>query len=210
MHSQAKNSLAFLRSFSRPAPTEERCELCSAALTEDHEHLVEPAKRRLVCACTPCAILFGHREAGNYRRPPRQIAHLQNVHFTDLQWESFGLPIALAFLHFSTPAGRLVAVYPSPAGATEAAVPRDSWEELLEANSELRGLEPDVEALLINRVGASRDYFRLGIDHCYRLAGLLRKHWQGFSGGDAVWAALSQFFDNLKRRAGSAGEPVHA
>src|SRR5436305_2026101 len=34
--------------------------------------------------------------------------------------------------------------------------------------------EPDVEALLVNRAGSARDHFRVGIDQCYRLAGLLR------------------------------------
>jgi hypothetical protein len=180
--------------------------LCSADLAEDHEHLVEPAARRLVCACTPCAILFSHRSGSKFRRVPRRVENLDGLRLSDLQWEGFGLPIALAFFLHSTPAGRVVAVYPSPAGATESALPLDAWEEFVAENPELRTLEPDVEALLVNRVGSARDHIRVGIDQCYRLAGLLRTHWQGFSGGAVLWAEIGRFFAELKRRGG----PVNA
>jgi hypothetical protein len=209
--STGRNPLAYLRRFARPPrPARERCELCSADLADDHEHLVEPAARRLVCACTPCAILFGHRGDAKYRRVPRRVDNLAGLALSDLQWEGFGLPIALAFFLHSTPAGRVVAVYPSPAGATESALPLDAWEEFLADNPGLRGLEPDVEALLVNRVGPARDYFRVGIDQCYRLAGILRTHWRGFSGGPTLWDEIGRFFDALRRRAGPAGEADRA
>ena len=44
-------ALASLRRFVRPRAARERCELCGAALAAEHPHLVEPATRRLVCAC---------------------------------------------------------------------------------------------------------------------------------------------------------------
>jgi hypothetical protein len=95
-----------------------------------------------------------------------------------------------------------VAVYPSPAGATESALPLDAWEEFAADNPALGDLEPDVEALLVNRVGPARDYFRVGIDRCYKLAGIIRTHWRGFSGGTDVWTEIGRFFDNLRQRAG--------
>jgi len=193
------NPLAFIRRFARPRPAHEQCELCSAELAEEHEHLLEPATRRILCACSPCAILFGHRGDAKFRRIPRAAESLTDFRLSDVQWEGFGLPVALAFFMHSTAAGRVVAVYPSPAGATESLLPLDTWEELVEENPTLRDLEPDVEALLVNRVGAARDYFRVGIDQCYRLAGLVRMHWRGFSGGDVVWAEIGRFFAELKR-----------
>jgi hypothetical protein len=183
--------------------------LCSAELADDHEHLVEPAVRRLLCACTPCAILFSHRSGSKVRRAPRRVENLADLRLTDLQWEGFGLPIALAFFLHSTPAGWVVAVYPGPAGATESALPLDAWEEFVVENPALRDLEPDVEALLVNRVGSARDYFRVGIDQCYRLAGILRTHWRGFSGGPALRDEISRFFEGLRQRSGSAEGAAH-
>ena len=193
-----------IRRLARPRDDRERCDLCSAELAEEHAHLVDPSDRRLVCACEPCAILFGHRAAAKYRRVPRELRYLAGFRLTDLQWEGLGLPIRLAFFLHSTPAGGVVALYPSPAGATASAVPPEAWQALVDDNPVLRELEPDVEALLAYRVGDARDHYRVGIDQCYKLAGLLRTHWRGFSGGTAVWEEVGRFFGGLKQRAGAA------
>ncbi len=51
-----------LKRLTRPAVVDERCELCSLQLPPEHEHLLEPLNRRLVCACTACACcLTGRR-----------------------------------------------------------------------------------------------------------------------------------------------------
>jgi hypothetical protein len=204
------NALAFLRGFARPQSDHEQCELCSARLAEEHEHLIEPSARRLICSCTACAILFSHRGGSKYRRIPQRVQNLTNIQLSDLQWESFGLPISLAFLYHSTIAGRIVAVYPSPAGATESQLPLDAWEEFVSENPSLNDLEPDVEALLVNRIGSSRYHLRVGIDQCYRLAGILRMHWQGFSGGNKVWEEIDRFFKGLKLRSGSGEDSTNA
>ena len=70
-------------------------------------------------------------------------------------WESLQLPINLAFFLPSTPAGRVVAFYPSPAGATESLVPLEAWQTLIDDNPVLGNLHPDVEALLVNRVATT-------------------------------------------------------
>jgi hypothetical protein len=119
---------------------------------------------------------------------------------TDVQWEGLQLPINLAFFLNSTSAGRVVALYPSPAGATEALPPLDAWQALVEDNPCLRELEPDVEALLVNRLGAVPAYYRVGVDVCYELVGLVRTHWRGLSGGTAVWTDIGRFFANLAER----------
>ena len=85
----------------------------------------------------------------------------------------------------------MIALYPSPAGATESVVDAGAWETLMAENPVLREFEPDVEGLLVNRVGASRDCFRVGIDQCYRLVGLIRTHWRGLSGGAKVWGEIA-------------------
>ena len=192
------NPLAFLRGIARRRANRERCELCSADLADDHEHLMEPAARRLLCSCTPCAILFSHRGGSKYRRVPRRVEDMAHLRLTDMQWEVFGLPIALAFFLYSGPAGRMVAVYPSPAGATESALPLEAWEELVAENAELRNLEPDVEALLVNRVGACAITSGSASTSATGSRGFCGRIWRGFSGGTKVWQEIAQFFETLE------------
>ncbi len=69
----------------------------------------------------------------------------------------------------------------------------------------LTELEPDVEALLVNRVGQAREFFRVPIDECYRLVGIIRSNWRGLSGGAEVWTAIEAFRAGLKARSGGLG-----
>ena len=201
---------AALRQFVRRRPAAERCELCSADLAHEHQHLLEPASRRLLCCCDACAILFTGGQSGRYRRVPRHVELLPDFQMTDAQWEDLHIPINLAFFFHSTTSERVVALYPSPAGATESLLSLDAWRELAEVNPLLGALEPDVEALLVNRLGQNREYYRAPIDECYRLVGLIRANWRGLSGGAEVWEAIGGFFNDLKRRCGAAGEQAHA
>lgn len=199
-----RSPLASLRRFVPPRTVREHCELCNAELAADHAHLVEPATRRLACACEPCAILFSGQTEARYRRVPRRRRFLPDFQLSDVAWEELSIPINLAFFLSSSPAGRVHAFYPSPAGATEALVATEAWEALATDNPILRDLEPDVEALLINRVGEAPECYRVGIDECYRLVGLIRTHWRGLSGGSKVWGEIGRFFATLKERSSHA------
>lgn len=198
MNPDARGALASLRRFVRPRPVRERCELCGAELATDHAHLVEVASRRLTCACDACATLFTDRPGLKFQRVPRRVQLLPDFRLTDAAWEELRLPINLAFFLHSTVAGGVIALYPSPAGATESLVTLEAWQTLAEDNPVLRELEPDVEALLVNRVGATRECYRVGVDRCYELVGLLRTHWRGLSGGSEVWTEIARFFADLK------------
>jgi hypothetical protein len=193
-------ALNALRRFVRPRAPQERCELCSAALAADHSHLVDLSSRRLTCACEPCAILFSGQGAGKYRRVPRRVQFLSDFRLSDVAWEGLQLPINLAFFLHNSAAGRVIAFYPSPAGATESLVTLEAWQALVEDNPVLREFEPDVEALLVNRVREARECYRAGIDRCYELVGLIRTHWRGLSGGQEVWDEVGRFFAGLKER----------
>ena len=206
----AQSSFAALRRFARQRSAEESCELCSAALAPDHEHLVEPASQRLVCACTPCAILFSGQHNARYCRLPRHVEFLKEFRLTDEQWEELHLPINLAFFYFSSRAGRVVAVYPSPAGGTESLLTFEAWQQLEQENPILRTLAVDVEALLVNRVKLAREHYRAPIDVCYRLVGLIRANWRGLSGGALVWEEIARFFDRLKHGSIRDGVCDHA
>src|SRR5262249_3792652 len=105
---QGLTALASLRRFVRPRAVRERGALCSAELADDHSHLLEMSTRRLACACEPCAILFGNQDGARYRRVPRRVRFLPDFRLTDVVWEGLSIPIGLAFLLHSTPAGRVV------------------------------------------------------------------------------------------------------
>jgi hypothetical protein len=194
---------AVLRRFVNRAdsPAVELCELCAARLTPDHSHLLELSNRRIVCACEPCAILFsGGEDTRRYRRIPRRGRQLLDFKMDDVQWESLNLPINLAFFFKSSSAGRVVAMYPSPAGATESLLPLEAWQDLVAINPLLADFEPDVEALLVYRVGGQHEYWRAPIDECFRLVGLIRLHWHGLSGGTEVWREIKKFFAQLSEK----------
>jgi hypothetical protein len=80
----------------------------------------------------------------------------------------------------------------------ESLLPLDTWDELADENPVLRELKPDVEALLAHRVGQTRDHYRAPIDECFRLVGLIRTGWRGFSGGQELWEEIGRFFARLK------------
>ena len=106
------------------------------------------------------------------------------------------------FLHNSV-RGAVVACYPSPAGATESELPLDSWAGGVGAGPLAAELRPDVEALLVRR--EPPECLLVPIDACYRLVGLVRLHWRGFDGGTEAWAAIDEFFTDLRAPARTRG-----
>jgi hypothetical protein len=193
--------LATLRQLAQPQRKPAPCELCSAPIGDDHPHLLDLTSRKVICACQACGLLFSGKQNTAYRRIPGRVAYWPQFQMTDLQWSGLGIPISLAFFFHNTSAGRVMAMYPSPAGATESLLALDAWQDLLRENPVLRELEPDVETLLINRVGSTREYYLAPIDECYKLVGLIRTHWRGLSGGTEVWRHIGDFFRSLREHA---------
>ena len=181
----------------------EQCELCAEPIDPEHRHLLDLETRRLLCACRACTILFDRSGAGggHYRLVPDRVRIVVDLELDDLAWQSLQIPVDMAFFFSSSAAGRVVAFYPSPLGATESLLELDAWEELVAANPVLAALEPDVEALLVNRTRESRDHWLLPVDRCYELVGLVRTNWKGFRGGDEVWNELGRFLERLRARA---------
>jgi hypothetical protein len=168
----------------------ERCELCGAPIGSDHRHLLEPESRELLCSCRACALLFDR--GGRYTLVPTRRARLDETELSDLEWEELRLPVDIAFFLHSSAEGRDMAFYPGPMGATESHLPL--------ALGVLRTIEPDVEALLVDRHKGAREHWIVPIDECFRLVGLVRTHWRGLTGGKDVWAEIARFFDGLERR----------
>ena len=205
-----------LRQFARrPRRQVEQCEMCSAELHTEHPHLIDLTQRRMHCACEACAMLFSGRAGTKYRRVPRDIRLLSNFRITDAEWDSLLIPINLAFFFQNSLDSRVSALYPSPAGATESLLPLEAWTGIVQSNPILNKMEPDVEALLVNRVGLARgvsaaEYYIVPIDACYKLVGLIRIHWRGLSGGTEVWKEIGDFFTQLRTRAEVVKDQMHA
>lgn len=193
--------LAALRRLALKQPEPERCVLCGQPLDDEHPHLIDPQNRRLLCACQACSILFDDPRANKYARVPRDIRLLTDFRIDDGFWNGLAIPIGLVFFFRSTASGSVMAVYPSPAGPTETSVDEEMWSDIAGMHPAITAMRDDVEALLANRIRDNRQYFIVPIDECYKLTGLIRRHWSGFTGGADAWAQIESFFERLSSRA---------
>jgi hypothetical protein len=189
---------------SRPAPpVGERCEMCSAPVAEEHQHVVDVQSRSLMCTCRPCYLLFSDQHAElRYRAVPDRYLSFPGFRLAQSDWDELQIPVALAFLFENSVQERIVAFYPSPAGATESELSMSAWQRVLAANPGLDTVRPDVEALLIRggRETEGFDCHVVPIDACYELVGRMRATWRGFDGGQEARAALDEFFAAVDRR----------
>ena len=140
----------------------EHCDLCSAPIAPDHRHLLDVSTRELMCACRPCSLLFDRSAAGaggrHYRLVPDRRLRIDDFAMDDVAWAELRLPVEMAFFFDSSEAGRVLAYYPGPMGATESLLGLEAWRGLTEANPVLDTLEPDVEALLVHRARGARHH----------------------------------------------------
>jgi hypothetical protein len=175
---------------------DEVCDMCGVGIPEDHRHLLHLAERRILCACEPCwAMRSGE---GDYRPVGSRTLWLPELDLPDDLWASFQVPIGLAFFMQSTVTECVVAMYPSPAGATESELHFESWSRMCELNPVLNDLEPDVEGLIVNRMREPVVYAIAPIDQCYALTGLIKTRWEGISGGPGLSEAVDGFFARLE------------
>ena len=165
-------------------------------MPEDHRHLLHLDERQIVCVCEPCSPCA--RATRELRPTGTRTLWLDDFVLSDELWAAFQIPIGLAFFLVSEVAGGVVALYPSPAGATESELDLEAWDELVAANPVLDELEPEVEALIVNRLVDPHAFAIVPIDRCYELVGLIKATWEGISGGDAVEAAVEAFFARLR------------
>jgi Family of unknown function (DUF5947) len=180
---------------------DEVCELCSEPIPPEHRHLLDLERQKLLCACRPCSILFDSDAAGggHYRLVPDRAREIADFDLDDALWEGLRLPVDIAFFFRSTPAGRVVAFYPSPLGPTESLLQLTAWSELEQRNPILTTMLPDVEALLVHRARGAREHLIAPVDRCYALVGVIRTRWKGFGGGSEVWQEIDRFFADLRR-----------
>ncbi len=198
------NWVSQLRHFVSPPAGLEHCQFCQVPIAATHPHLIELANRGVVCACPDCADMQTARLGSPYRLIPQNLRLLRDFAISEAQWAAFQIPIELAFVFVDSATRRPVALYPGAAGAIQSALGLEAWSELAAGNPVLNELAPEVEALLVNRTRGAREYYRAPIDRCYALAGLIRSHWRGLSGGNAVWDEIAQYFARLRSEATAA------
>jgi len=180
------------------AKTDEHCDLCSTSIPVDHRHMLNIEERRIVCTCESCwALRSGDAE---YRPVGSRTVWLPDLHMPDDVWAGFQIPIGLAFFMYSTTSECVVAMYPSPAGATESELHFDTWNRLIELNPGLK-IDPDIEGLIANRMVDPPVYAIAPIDRCYELTGAIKANWSGISGGTGVDEAVAKFFEDLEKKA---------
>jgi hypothetical protein len=187
---------------SAPTISDEVCDLCGTTIPHRHRHLLHLLERRIVCSCEPC---WGMRSGeDDYRPVGNRTVWLDDMELPDDVWANFQIPIGLAFFMGSTVTSCVVAMYPSPGGATESELHFESWAQLVALNPVVAGLEPDVEGLIVNRLADPPIHVIAPIDVCYELTGLIKAHWEGISGGTRVQEAIAEFFDELRAEAAVA------
>jgi hypothetical protein len=195
------------------AAAQERCDFCAEVVPASHRHLLEVMNREVSCVCVPCSILFDRDAAsmGRYRLIPDRRLRLPETSVSDEDWAALEIPVGMAFFTRSTPAGRVLAAYPSPAGAVESEVPIGGWPATVPAGSVIATLKPDVEAVLVDRTRGRRRQWLVPIDDCFRLVAVVRTTWKGLGGGTDAWREIGRFFDALDGQArplaGEAAEP---
>ena len=164
-----------------------------------------------MCVCESCwALRSGDSE---FRPTGTPDAVARGLPAAGGIWAQFRIPIGLAFFMHSSVTDCVVALYPSPAGATECELHFETWNRLARD-------EPGARRPRARRRGADREpdggpaeFAIVPIDRCYMLVGLVKATWEGISGGQGVEQAIEGFFDELRRcadRADRRREPVRA
>jgi hypothetical protein len=182
-----------------PVSADERCELCNTTVPPDHRHMLNLYERQIVCVCESCwALRSGDAE---FRPTGNRTLWLEDFELPEDLWAQFRIPIGLAFFMHSSVTNCIVAMYPSPAGATESELHFETWSRLVGLNPVLATLEPDAEALIVNRMAEPPLFAIAPIDRCYMLVGLIKASWEGISGGAGVEDAVAGYFEDLRRAA---------
>lgn len=190
-----------------PAERQSVCDICQSTVAIDHRHLLEPATGKLYCACDACRILFENQAHGRFRTVPDSVLAIPDFEISESELAALGIPIGLAFITLSSAAGPattgdagsrpaiVVGWYPSPAGLVQSLPDRNVWESIANRCRPVQNLQADVEALLINHTRNHHWCFVAPIDICYQLVGIVRRHWDGWSGGTQVWEEVDRFFE---------------
>jgi Family of unknown function (DUF5947) len=194
-----------------PEPAEERCEMCSESISDEHQHVVNVAGRQLMCVCRACYLLFTDNNAElRYRAVPDRYLAFPDFALDRRAWAALQIPVGVAFFFTNSDLGRTVAFYPGPAGACESQLDLTAWNAIRGADARVGLLSDDVEALLVRVLDtdgaddgefAQPQSYLVPIDACYEFVGRLRMLWRGFDGGQEARQYIDDFFAQIAARA---------
>ncbi|MFE9955136.1 DUF5947 family protein [Micromonospora sp. NPDC005299] len=190
-----------IRRAGQRAASVERCGMCAGPVGREHRHVWDEQDGELVCACTPCSLLFEREAAGGGRY---QLVPTRGRRLTGLSADELGVPVGLVFF-VKQRDGRVLGHYPSPLGTTESEIDAGAWRAVEARTPALAELKPRVEAFLVwtgTLHGGGGQQWVVPVDDCFRLVALIRQNWTGMSGGSVVWRQIAGFFDDLGRRHG--------
>lgn len=194
----------FLRELEATRAAAEHCEMCASPLAgAQQRHLLDLVHHTFLSICNACALAFGPRgaNAGTYRLVPTRHLALLDFQDTGALWAGSEQAEKIAYVLRSSEAGRVLVLSLDPAGVRESLFDLECWRMLLNANPLLDSLEPDVEALLINRIERLPASYIVPIDTCSRLLGLLERCQQSQEGDQAIWKVAGAFFADIQAEA---------
>ena len=118
--------------------------MCGEGIADEHSHVVNVAKRNLMCTCRACYLLFTPEGAslGNIRAVPDRYTYDPGFQIDRWQWEQLQIPVGMAFFFHNSSAGKTVAFYPSPGGATESLLSIEVWDQIVAANPDVILVHP--------------------------------------------------------------------
>lgn len=160
------------------------CEICGGVIGSRHDHAADLTSRHLLCVCRACHL--GLNQTGRYRSLPDRVERIADSAEPPHWWIDLGLPVELVFFIRSAATGATTAFYPGAAGVVESTL---AIEELPVPVAD------DVEALLVRSAGRF-EAWRVPVDRCYELAGLIKHGTRG----TPVAARTGAFFDSLVAR----------
>src|SRR5215212_2900569 len=132
-----------------PQPAGERCEMCSEAIADEHQHVVNVEGRQLMCVCRGCYLLFTDIDADlRYRAIPDRYLAFPGFALDRSHWEALQIPVGLAFFFKNSVLDRTVAFYPGPAGAAESELDLVAWNDIRHTDPRVDMLAHDTEAVL--------------------------------------------------------------
>ena len=179
--------------------------MCSEAIADEHQHVVNVEGRQLMCVCRGCYLLFTDTDAElRYRAVPDRYLAFPDFALDRRAWEALQIPVGLAFFFRNSALGRTVAFYPGPGGRHRIrAGPARPGTTSARADPRVDMLADDTEALLVrvpdDEDDAAPQCYLVPIDACYEFVGRLRMLWRGFDGGQEVREFIDEFFDHARQ-----------
>ena len=154
------------------------------------------------CACARAAWRFARATPSCARRGTR-VVWLDDFELSDELWaRSRSRSASPSSCATAPPAASSRSIRARP-GRPSRSSTSDAWEELGPPTRCSIDLEPDAEALIVNRMAEPPQHAIAPIDECYRLVGLIKASWEGISGGAGPEEAIAAFFDELRARSAS-------